>query len=174
MSTPEFSRPFDVRQCDGRTLSLVADEAERAALATRFDLVRIDRLEARVSLDADGQAIAAKGTVEADLVQRCAISAEDLPASIHDDFELRFVPAGRTFAPDEEVEIDADDCDEIEYSGTTIDVGEAVAQSLALAIDPFATGPEAEPARALFKQEETSPFAVLAGLKTGAEKKRGD
>ena len=133
MTAPEFSRPFDVRQCDGRILSLIADDAERAALAARFDLVRIDRLEARVALNADGQTVAAKGTVEADLVQRCAISAEDLHASIHEDFELRFVPAGRTFAPDEEVEIDADDCDEIEYTGTTIDVGEAVAQSLALA-----------------------------------------
>lgn len=174
MNTPEFPRPFDVRQCDGRTLSLVANEAERAALAARFDLVRIDRLEARVSLDADGQTIAAKGTVEADLVQRCAISAEDLPASINEAFELRFVPALRTFAPDEEIEIDADDCDEIEYTGTTIDIGEAVAQSLALAIDPFAAGPEAEAARALLKNETASPFAVLAQLQTDRDKKRGD
>ncbi len=174
MSTPEFSRPFDVRQCDGRTITLTANETECAALAARFDLVRIDRLEASVALDANGQTIAAKGTVEADLVQRCAISAEDLPAAILDDFELRFVPAGRTFAPDEELEIDADDCDEIEYNGTAIDVGEAVAQSLALAIDPFATGPEADAARSLFKTEEASPFAVLAGLKTGADKKRED
>ena len=174
MTAPEFSRPFDVRQCDGRTLTLTADEAERAALAARFDLVSIDRLEARVLLDAEGQTIAAKGTVEADLVQRCAVSAEDLPASINDEFELRFVPASRTFAPDEEVEIDADDCDEIEYSGTMIDVGEAVAQSLALAIDPFATGPEAEAARALLKTESASPFAVLAGLKKNADQKRED
>src|SRR5690606_242076 len=127
-----------------------------------------------IALSADGQTIEANGTVEADLVQRCAISAEDLPASINEDFQLRFVPATRVYTPDEEVEIDADDCDEIEYSGTTLDLGEAVAQSLALAIDPFATGPEAETARAHFNAEEASPFAMLAKLKTGADRKPED
>ena len=43
----EFSRPFDVRQTDGRTLALTADAQECAALARRFGLVRIERLDSR-------------------------------------------------------------------------------------------------------------------------------
>ena len=60
---------------------------------------------------------------------------------------FRFVPRTRRHTPDEEIELDADDCDEIEYAGSHFDLGEAVAQSLALAIDPFLDGPEAEEAR---------------------------
>ena len=64
---------------------------------------------------------------------------------------------------------DASDCDEITYSGDRFDVGEAVAQSLALAIDPFATGPEADRIRTevgLEEPEKENPFAALKGLKT--------
>ena len=64
-------------------------------------------------------------------------------------------------------ELDAKACDEIEYSGTSFDLGEAVAQSLALVIDPFAVGPNAEEARrkaGLIGEEAAGPFAALAKL----------
>ncbi|MCX7864669.1 MAG: DUF177 domain-containing protein, partial [Novosphingobium sp.] len=61
-----------------------------------------------------------------------------------------------------EIVIDADACDEIDYAGLPIDIGEAVAQSLALAIDPYATGPAAEQARtALVSERDSNPFAGL-------------
>ena len=161
---PEFSRPIDVRQVAGRTVTLTATAAECAALALRFGIVRVDRLEARLLLDRAGDAVTANGTLDAAIVQSCAVSAEDLPSAIHESVAFRFVPAIGGHAPDEEIELDAEDCDEIEYRGTTIDVGEAVAQSLALAIDPFATGPEADAARALMKDEGASPFAALKGF----------
>lgn len=165
----EFARPFDVRQLDHRAVKLVADAPERQALAKRFDIVRIDRIEAEVVLERDGEALNAKGTLEADIVQACAVSAEDLPVAIREPLAFRFVPAGAGHAPDEEVELDEDELDEIEFSGTTVDLGEAVAQSVALAIDPFLTGPEADAARALLKDEDVSPFAALKGLKLGED-----
>lgn len=164
MTTPEFSRMLDVRQVSGRAVTLTATPEECAALARRFGILRIDRLEAEVSLDREGEVVTAEGTLAADIVQACAVSAEDLPSQVREGFSFRFVPASQDHQPDEEVELDAEDCDEIEYSGSTVDVGEAVAQSLALAIDPFATGPEAEAARALLKDEDASPFAVLKGF----------
>lgn len=154
---------IDVRQADGRSLRLAADQAERAALSRRFDLVRIDRLEADIALTRAGDAIAAQGKLSADIVQACAISAEDLPVRIREDLSFRFVPGGGAHVPEEEVELDAGELDEIEYAGTAFDLGEAVAQSLALAIDPFAAGPEAEKARALMRDESASPFAALKG-----------
>ena len=51
-------------------------------------------------------------------------------------------------SPDEEVELLADELDEIPFTGDSFDLGEAVAQTLALAIDPYAEGPQAERARA--------------------------
>jgi uncharacterized metal-binding protein YceD (DUF177 family) len=167
MSVPEFSRPVDIREADGKRLELTADEAERAALARRFDLVRIDRLDAEVTLSRDGDTIDATGTLCADIVQSCAVSAEDLPVAVRERLAFRFVPQTGSHRPDEEIELDADELDEIEYSGTSFDVGEAVAQSLALAIDPFAVGPEAERARqqaGLLGEGDTGPFAALKGL----------
>jgi len=164
----EFSRPVDVRQADGKQARLVASEAERAALAARFGLVRIDRLEAEMALERDGNAVNAHGSLAADLVQSCAVSAEDLPVAIREDLSFHFVPESAPHRPDEEIELDAADLDEIEYSGTSFDLGEAVAQSLALAIDPFATGAEAEEARrraGIVNPEDAGPFAALKGLK---------
>lgn len=162
---PEFSRPFDVRQLDQKAIRLVADAREREALARRFDLVRIDRLEAEIVLERKGQSLNAAGTLAAEVVQSCAVSAEDLPVAIEEAIALRFVPAATSHQPDEEVELDIDELDEIEFTGTSVDLGEAVAQSLGLAIDPFATGPDAEAARRLLADDAASPFAVLAALK---------
>lgn len=168
MTQPEFTRLIDIRQADGKQLRFEASETERTALAERFGLVRIDRLEADIALDRAGSAVNASGSLSADFVQSCAVSAEDLSVSIKENLAFRFVPAAAHHEPDQEIEIDASDCDEIEYEGTSFDVGEAVAQSLALAIDPFATGPNADTARreaGLLDPDETGPFAALKGLK---------
>jgi uncharacterized metal-binding protein YceD (DUF177 family) len=167
MIAPELSRPIDIRQADGKRVTLSASEAERAALSRRFGLVRIDRLEAEIALEREGKAVNASGTLSAEIVQSCAVSGEDLPVSVREELAFRFVPQATQHRPDEEVELDAADCDEIEYSGTSFDLGEAVAQSLALAIDPFAVGPEADQARqqaGLLDRQASGPFAGLAGL----------
>ena len=172
MNAPEFSRTIDIRQCEGKALRLDAGETERAALAERFGLVRIDRLEADLHLTRDDRTVTATGTMVADFVQSCAVSAEDLHVSVEEKLHLRFVPERTDYAPEEEVEFESGEIDEIDYAGTTIDVGEAVAQSLALAIDPFATGPMAEPVRkqaGLMAPEDTGPFAALKGLLPGKE-----
>ncbi len=165
MSAAEFSRVLDVRQVEGLTLRLTANEIERAALAVRFELVRIDRLEAEVALTRDGQAVEARGNLSADIVQSCAVSAEDFATVIRQPLLLRFVPAG-SHEPDDNLELDAKALDDIEYTGCDFDIGEAVAQSLALAIDPFATGPEAEETRrgGLLGKGAGNPFAALKGL----------
>lgn len=165
MTKPEFSRPFDVRQCDGREIVLVANADERAALTERFDLVRIDELEATLTLVRQDDAVNATGSFKARYVQTCSVSAEDLPVSVAEPLALRFVPSAVDPAEEVELEIDSRDPDEIEFSGTIIDLGEAVAQSLALAIDPFATGPQAAAARKRLRAESDSPFAALAALK---------
>lgn len=161
---PEFSRPVDIRQADGLALALVANADERAALALRFALVRIDRLEANLVLVREGATVGASGTLSAAFVQSCAVSDEDLPVMVEEPVTFRFVPESAGYQPDEEVELDEGDLDEIEYVGTAFDLGEAVAQSLALAIDPFATGPGAEAARELLKGADANPFAALKRL----------
>ena len=168
MEPPEFSYPVALRQVDARTHHLEAGEAERAALARRFGLVAVHRLAAEIALERDGDAVDATGRMEADIVQSCAVSGEDLPVSIREQLTFRFVPEPGTATPEVEIELDAGNLDEILYSGEMFDLGEAVAQSLALAIDPFAVGPGANAARkaaGLLDVDSAGPFAALKGLK---------
>ncbi len=162
MSAPEFSRPIDRRHLKQAPEHLLASEAECAALAQRFGLVKIRRLGAQLALVADGEAVDATGTLEADFVQSCAISGDDLPVRLHEQVTFRFVPESLTPGPDAEIELDDAILDEIEYSGTTFDLGEAVAQSLALAIDPYAVGPGAEAVRAKHGLDDAGPKSALA------------
>lgn len=148
MSGPELSRMIRHKPLPGGTVEVVASETERTALARRFGITAVDRLVARVDLIEDGKAVSATGTLEADLIQPCAISGEDFPVTVREEIALRFVPSGSVpEEPEIEIELADEDLDEIEYDGDMFDLGEAIAQSLALAINPYAEGPNAEAAR---------------------------
>lgn len=102
MSEFEFPRPIDMRSIRNEPMRIEADEAERTALARRFDLVSIARLEATVTFEVDGAEIAAAGTLEADVVQSCAVSGDDLAVAIREPLAFRFVP--ETGVEEEEVD----------------------------------------------------------------------
>lgn len=166
---PEFSRPVDLARIGDGARHLEASEQERAALARRLGIVRIERLVADVVLDENNNALGLTGSLSADIVQTCAVAGDELPVHIEEPLNIRFVPAGE-YGADEEIELSEDDCDEIEFSGNSVDLGEAVSQSLALAIDPFATGPNADAIRkqaGLLDEYSSGPFAALAALKKG-------
>ena len=91
-----------------------------------------------------------------------------MPATIAEGFALRFVPAG-TGDDAGEVELDERALDTLDYAGTAIDLGEAAAQTLALALNPWPRVPGAgEKLRAagVVGEAEMSPFAILKGLGT--------
>jgi len=166
VSESELSRLIDRRHLTGQPVRIEANPQERDALARRFGLVSVGKLEAELSLAADGDAVDATGRLSAEIVQSCAVSGDDLPVTIDETLTLRFVPEKPETR--EEVELEEGELDEIPFAGHVFDLGEAVAQSLALAIDPYAVGPNAEQARqeAGFADEAASgPFAALAALK---------
>ncbi|WP_347302173.1 YceD family protein [Croceibacterium sp. TMG7-5b_MA50] len=163
---PELSRIIDRRHLTARPVRVEADADERKRLATRFGLVAVDRLEAELALVAEGERVTATGRLTAAIVQSCAVSGDDLPATIDEKLTLVFVPEQPIEA--EEVELEEAELDEIAYTGTTFDLGEAMAQSLALAIDPYACGPEADRVReeaGLNQPGAGGPFAALAQLR---------
>ena len=148
----ELSRMIKARQLPADPIAIEADEGERAALAERFSLPTVHNLRAELALEEDGKAVLARGQLEAEISQDCAVSGEPFDVAISEALLLRFVEEGTVdpaLSEDEEIEIELspDDCDEIEYSGESFDLGEAVAQSLGLAIDPYAEGPGADAAR---------------------------
>ncbi|MEY4670500.1 MAG: hypothetical protein RLZZ415_379, partial [Pseudomonadota bacterium] len=118
----EFSRTYDPRLLPGSAVELEASEAERAALAQRFGLVRIDSMTARIELEREAEGASAKGRLQARIIQSCAVSGEDLPVSIDEMVNLHFIPARGPSAPDEEIELEAEELDQIEFEGSLFDL----------------------------------------------------
>lgn len=169
MSAGEFVRVVKLDRLPSGPMTIEATAAERAALAERFELPAIDALTAEIALSQDGRAVDATGRLEASFNQRCAVSDEPFAASLSEPIAIRFVPALAVHGEEEEIEFDGDAPDEIEYDGASFDLGEALAQSFGLALDPYAVGPAAETARRdaglLDEDGPSGPFAALAALK---------
>ena len=173
MTAPEFSRPVKLDTLGGqpRELKLVAEPEERAALARRFGLLALDRLEADVVATRREEEIALHGTLRAEVVQACVASAAPVPAALIVPFDIRFRPLPTPGGADEEVELDEGEMDVIFYDCREIDLGEAVAETLSLNLDPYPRAPDADSvlrAAGVAREgevEKESPFAALAGLK---------
>jgi uncharacterized metal-binding protein YceD (DUF177 family) len=173
--TTEFSRIERLDEIGGedRQVTIAADEAERAALARRFGLLAIDRLEAAFAIRREATGVAAQGRVTARVVQACAVTGDPLPATVDERVALRFVESAGG-AGEEEVELVGDALDTIEIEGGGVDLGEAAAETMVLALDPF---PRSADAGAVLKragvlsEEEAGAFGALAGLKARLEAK---
>jgi uncharacterized metal-binding protein YceD (DUF177 family) len=160
--TPEFSRPVDLARL-GREEALheiAASEAERAALARRFGLLSLDRFEARVRLRRlAGGMVRLAAAFEADLVQECVITLEPVPSRLEERFSLVY---GALEATTEVILDEAEETVE-PLEGDRIDIGEAVAQQLSLALDPYPRAPDAAlDAAPTSETASPSPFAALA------------
>ena len=92
-SAPEFSRPVRIDQLarHAQPVTITADATEREALAKRFNLLALDRLEADYALNEENGAIFAKGRVRADLAQPCVATGAAVPEKVDTGFLLRFV-----------------------------------------------------------------------------------
>ena len=167
--TPEFSRPVRLDQLgrQAQPVTIRADAKEREALARRFNLLSLGRLEAEYSLAGEGAAVVARGRVRAKLAQACVATGLPVPESIDTDLLLRFV-AESASEPGDELEIDSEDCDVIGFDGQLIDMGEAVAETMALAMTPYPRSPEADTYlrdAGVLTEEQASPFAALLSLR---------
>jgi uncharacterized metal-binding protein YceD (DUF177 family) len=169
MTAPEFSRLVraDTLGEAPRRLSVEAGEEERAGLARRFALVGIARLGAEVALTRKGDEIGLSGTLAAAVTQTCVATGEPVEALVQAPFEILFKPQPEADGG-EEVELSESELDVVFYGGGAIDIGEAVAESLALNLDPYprALGAEqALKAAGVKSEEQAGPFGALAELR---------
>jgi uncharacterized metal-binding protein YceD (DUF177 family) len=173
MTTPEFSRPerIDTIGAGDRSVTIEADAAERAALAERFGLVSVDRLEATLSVRREAVGIAVRGRVGAAVVQACTVTDAPIPVTVDEAVALLFVDDGAAGGEgadeDGEIELDEGALDTIPYEGGAIDLGEAAAETMALALDPFPRSAGAAAAlreAGVLTEEEAAPKGALAGL----------
>lgn len=168
--TPEFSRtlPWGAVSRKEKREELEATEAERAALAARFGILEISSLRASLRLRQEaGGAVRVRGHLTADVVQACVVTLEPVPQHIEEPVDLRFLHEGA------EPEDDPDGPDEILTEGEVLELGEAIAEQLSLALDPYPRVPGAELELPHEEEEDEpeeaparpNPFAKLAALK---------
>ncbi|HVF83210.1 MAG TPA: YceD family protein [Sphingomicrobium sp.] len=164
----DFAHRLNVQQIrDGERIDLSADEAERAVIADRLRLPTLSRFDAHVVLARAGERVTASGRIKAALEQSCIATGEPVPALVDEKFDLLFVPEPST-EPDAEIELSESDCDVVFHDGQTIDLGTALADTLALALDPYPRSPTADDAlreAGVLSEEQAGPFAALAALK---------
>jgi uncharacterized metal-binding protein YceD (DUF177 family) len=170
---PEFSHAIPLSEIGGKMVRhrLAASDGERAALATRFGLLSLDCLTADVDLALEDAAIIASGRLHAKLTQPCVASGVPVPAQLDETFMVRFI-AEIDFHPDVEIELDEGECDTLFHDGRKIDLGEIVAQTLGLAMNPYPRSPDADSAlraAGVKDEDEAGPFAALAALRKGSD-----
>jgi uncharacterized metal-binding protein YceD (DUF177 family) len=165
----EFSRtlPWGAIGPEGRQQAWSATPAECAALARRFDIPAV--LDFAVALELEherGGTIRCRGRLTAHVVQTCVVTLDPVEQAVEEAIDLRFLPPGR------EPSDDPEGPDEIETERGSIQVGEALAEQLSLALDPYPRAPgaslpepdgdEEAPAEAE-APARPNPFAVLKG-----------
>ncbi len=168
----DFARVLTLADLGRRSapLHLVADADERAGIAARFGLAALDRLEATLTVDVDGAEVTMTGTLDAAVEQTCVATGQPLAVTIDEPLSVRFVPLAtlESTEDDAEIELDADQLDVIGYAGDRIDVGAMLADSLALALDPYPRSPDADTwlkAHHILSEEDVGAFSGLAALR---------
>ncbi|HEY6336249.1 MAG TPA: DUF177 domain-containing protein, partial [Alphaproteobacteria bacterium] len=131
---------------DEVTEKIAANETERVALARRFGLVSLEALEAEVMLRrvGHGPVVRLEGSLRAKVVQSCVVSLDSIENDIEEDFVLHFAPERRDLPHGHVVEDNDDENgDDLPEPlvDNRIDIGEVVAQQLALALDPYPRRP---------------------------------
>lgn len=175
---PAFSYPVKVGNISANavTVRLAASEAECEALRELWDVLEVQSLTAELQIarwKKDG--VKVKGRVQAKIVQACVVTLEPVEALIDEPIEAIFVPEGSRLA-----RIAANDSGEMildpegpdlpdMFTGDTIDVGLAVTEHAALAIDPYPRKQGASFGERIESSEKDdvrpNPFAALKDWK---------
>ncbi len=150
--------PVDRIGAHGLDVVVEASTAERTALARRMGIPAVQSLVCRFRVTRNGtDRFAAIGHLSAHVVQTCVISLEDFNAEVDEHFRLSFVPAG-----EEADDIDPEDpVDEIGYRDSVLDFGEAAAEQLGLALEPYPRRPGATLPEPDEEPAPPHPFDVL-------------
>jgi uncharacterized metal-binding protein YceD (DUF177 family) len=163
--TPEFSRlvPLARLGLEPFRQRIEATPEERERLARRLDLLALDRFAADVELRRQsGEIIILEAAFAAEFEQCCSVTLEPVRGAIADRFFLVYGPEeddGR------EIALNGDEPAFEPLTGDVIDVGEAVAQELSLALPEYPRRPEVSVGDLAEAEQEEGPFAALARLR---------
>ncbi|MDO8840197.1 MAG: DUF177 domain-containing protein [Parvibaculum sp.] len=160
----------------GTVLKFDADAATCAALARRFNILELQYLRGTASVRPFRKhGLTLDCRFEAVLVQSCVVTLDPVVQKVEESFTRRWLPehliepAGAADGREILIEAEGDDAPD-PMTGGAIDIGEAVAEALALAIDPYPRKPgvayDVPPdVPDAVAEERPNPFAALEKLK---------
>lgn len=164
-----FDEPIRIDRIRGsERIELAASDEECAAIARRLGLAGLNRLGGHAVLTCSGDTVRAEGRLQASLQQSCVVTGDPIDVRVDEHFALLFKPDRSELPPDSELELAPEDCDVVFYDGAAIALGEAIADTLALSLDPYPRSAGAEAAlreAGVLSEGEAGPFAALAALK---------
>lgn len=183
---PEFRRLVAAHEVSpkGTSIPFEADKAECAALARRFGIPGISRLSGVARLRPWRKTgLTLDCAYEAELARECVVTLEPITEEISEEFTQHYLPdeqierdARFSGADEKEILIDPEVVEPPEpfLDGDRVDYGEAVAEQLSLAMEPYPRKPgatfegpveEAPQEEADAGEERENPFAILEKLK---------
>lgn len=162
----------------GAAVDIVASESECLALSKRFGFLDLSGFAARVTVDLQiGGQVVVEGRLRGKIVQACVLSLEPVSQVLDDAFRIVFKKdLTEEFDPESgEAVLNAQADAPEPLEGNMLDVGEIVAEQLALMADPYPRRPgvkledvlrqpKGSPRRGGDGQQR-HPFAGLAALR---------
>lgn len=171
---PPFSRPVPVEDLppEGRPMTVVPTEAERAAIAELLDIPAVRHLVATFRLTPKaGGAVELTGKVEGHARQTCVVSLEEIDEHVKEDVLVRFdpeaVPIEEIDAAELEAMIERGEDPPDPLVGGIVDLGVVATEFFALGLDPYPRKPGVEfvPPAEAEEAPPASPFAALSRWK---------
>lgn len=169
----------------GAALEIVASEGERAALAKRFGFLGLPAFSARATVDRrPGGQVVVEGRLRGKVVQACILTLDPVAQDLDDTFRIVFKQdLAEERDPESGEAVLSAQADAPEpLSGNLLDVGEIVAEQLALSADPYPRRPGAKfedilprpngGRRAARDEGRRHPFAGLAALRDKPRRSR--
>lgn len=180
MSTIEFSHPFETDKLgpNPKRIHLEASAGELGALSKRFELTKLDFFKGQAVLKRlSGKKIECHYQMSASLIQQCVVTFKPIQSQIELDFKRVYDGSIKKENEDKEIEIDIEDTDELDpIIDGVIDIAAAVAEELALEINPFPRADDTDfteigvgPDITEEEVKSNNPFSVLAELKKKSE-----
>lgn len=141
--------------------NFVASDKELKSLATRFKFLDVLSLSAELKICKSARDCwDVAGQLRGVVVQACSSSGVPLRETVDFLIEERYV---RSVGNQEEVEVHIGSAEPLENEA--INIGELLAQSLAIAVTPWPRAPEAKETYTSGEELPDHPFAGLAALK---------
>ena len=150
-----------IRSGSPNFFKFVANNEELKILATRFKFLDVLSLSSELIINESARDCwDVVGQLKGVVVQACNSTGVPLRETLDFLIEERYV---RSVGNQEEVEVHMDEAEPLENGA--INIGELLAQSLAIAVTPWPRAPEAPEAYTCDEESPDHPFAGLAALK---------